>query len=411
MEAFDADSLIKQELEALVALRRDLHENPELHFEERRTSQVVQRELSALGIPFRAGLARGTGVVAHLAPTDPANSAKPAIALRADMDALPILEKTGRTYASRNPGVMHACGHDGHTTILLGAARVLAKLEHRPNPVTFVFQPAEEGGGGGDLMCKDGALLGGPLSAGNPDDAKGGLGPPVARIYGLHGWPSVPLGVVTPRPGPLLASVDDFKVEVHGVGGHAAYPHLAKDPIVAAAHCITALQTIVSRHTGPLESSVLTVGQIYAGTANNIIPETATFIGTARTLTPKLRASLRKRFFEIVTGTAQSFGCSAAIEWHESYPVTLNDEHATAQFFEVAKKTLGAGRVRVAEHPTMGGEDFSYYAQHVPACFFLLGLRPEHATSYPGLHQPDFDFNDDAIETGVQMMVALALHG
>lgn len=400
--ASDVRSLIKHELEALVALRRDLHENPELHFEEKRTSQIVQRELAALGIPFRAELARGTGVVAHLAPTDPANASKPAIALRADMDALPIVEKTGRAYSSRNPGVMHACGHDGHTTILLGAARVLAKLEQRPNPVTFVFQPAEEGGGGGDLMCRDGALLG---------DNKGGLGPPVARIYGLHGWPSVPLGMVTTRPGPLLAAVDDFKVEVHGVGGHAAYPHLAKDPIVAAAHCITALQTVVSRHTGPLESSVLTVGQIYAGTANNIIPETATFIGTVRTLTPKLRASVKQRFFEIVTATTQSFGCSAAIEWHESYPVTQNDEHATARFFEVAKKTLGAGRVRLAEHPTMGGEDFSYYAQHVPACFFLLGLRPEHSASFPGLHQPDFDFNDDAIETGVEMMVSLALGG
>lgn len=400
--ASDVHSLIKQELEALVALRRDLHENPELHFEEKRTSQVVQRELAALGIPFRAGLARGTGVVAHLAPTDPANASKPAIALRADMDALPIVEKTGRAYSSRNPGVMHACGHDGHTTILLGAARVLARLEQRPNPVTFIFQPAEEGGGGGDLMCKDGALLG---------DNKGGVGPSVARIYGLHGWPSVPLGMVTTRPGPLLAAVDDFKVEVHGVGGHAAYPHLSKDPIVAAAHCITALQTVVSRHTGPLESSVLTVGQIYAGTANNIIPETATFIGTVRTLTPKLRASVKQRFFEIVTATTQSFGCSAAIEWHESYPVTLNDEHATARFFEVAKKTLGAGRVRLAEHPTMGGEDFSYYAQHVPACFFLLGLRPEHSASFPGLHQPDFDFNDDAIETGVEMMVSLALGG
>lgn len=400
--ASDVRSLIKQELEALVAIRRDLHENPELHFEEKRTTQVVQRELTALGIPFRAGLARGTGVVAHLAPTDPANAAKPAIALRADMDALPIVEKTGRAYASRNPGVMHACGHDGHTTILLGAARVLAKLDQRPNPVTFVFQPAEEGGGGGDLMCKDGALLG---------DGMGGLGPAVARIYGLHGWPSVPLGMVTTRTGPLLAAVDDFKVEIRGVGGHAAYPHLAKDPIVAAAHCITALQTVVSRHTGPHDSSVLTVGQIYAGTANNIIPESATFIGTVRTLTPKLRASVKQRFFEIVAATTQAFGCSAAIDWHESYPVTMNDEHATARFFEVAKKTLGSGRVRIAEYPTMGGEDFSYYAQHVPACFYLLGLRSEHAASFPGLHQPDFDFNDDALETGIEMMVALALGG
>lgn len=402
IQASDVRTLIRNELAALVEIRRDLHANPELHFEERRTSSVVQRELSALNIRFKAGYAKGTGVVAHLPPTEREHERKPAVALRADMDALPIVEKTGRAYASRTPGVMHACGHDGHTTILLGAARVLARLDHRPNPVTFLFQPAEEGGGGGDHMCRDGSLLG---------EDKGGLGPAVSRIYGLHGWPSVPLGVVTSRPGPLLASVDDFKVEVRGIGGHAAYPHLAKDPIVAAAHCITALQTIVSRHAGPLESAVLTVGQVYAGTANNIIPEAATFIGTARTLTPKLRASVKQRFFDITSATAQAFGCTAVIEWHESYPVTLNDEQATARFFDIAKQTLGPGRVRIAEHPTMGGEDFSYYAQHVPACFFFLGLRPEHASQFPALHQPDFDFNDDAIEAGVEMMVALALGG
>ncbi len=391
-------SLIQRELPSLIDIRHDLHKHPELGFKEERTSGLVQRELSALKVRYRAGLARGTGVIAHFPPSDPADAHKPAVALRADMDALPITEVTGKPYASTTKGVMHACGHDGHTTILLGAARMLSKV-HRPNPVTLVFQPAEEGGAGGEKMCQDGALAG---------EGKGGLGPAVGRIYGLHGWPMLPLSKVASRPGPMLAAVDDFIVDVIGTGGHAAYPHLGNDPVVAAAHAITALQTIASRNVGPLDSVVCTVGQIEGGTANNIIPSSVRLIGTVRTLKPETRKFARERFFGIIENTCRAFNCRASIDWHESYPVTLNDAALAADFADAARATLGEGRFQAIEHPTMGGEDFAYYANVVPACFFFLGLKPEGAAAYPTLHQPDFDFNDDAIATGIEMMVTMA---
>ncbi|GJQ28880.1 MAG: peptidase M20 [Phycisphaerae bacterium] len=395
--------LVAAELPALIARRHDLHQNPELSMHEKRTSEVVARELKAAGAQVKAGLAGGTGVLGYLPATQPDVGAGStgSIALRADMDALPITERTGKAYSSTTPGVMHACGHDGHTTILLGAARVLAKLP-RPRPVTFIFQPAEEGGGGGDLMCKDGALRG---------ESGGGLGAPVQRIFGLHGWPTVEIGKVATKPGPLLASTDDFVVTVKGVQSHGAYPHFGHDPILAAAHCITALQGIASRNISPLDSVVVTVGQIHAGTANNIIPESVTFIGTVRTLNNATRALAKRRFFEIVENTSRAMGCQARVDWHEGYPVTANDPDATERFFGVARAALGAERVELVPDATMGGEDFSYYGHHVPACFYLLGLRPRGAATYPTLHQPEFDFNDDALPVGVEMMCELALRG
>ncbi|CAG1001824.1 amidohydrolase [Phycisphaerales bacterium] len=393
--------LIAEELPALIRLRHDLHRHPELSMKEERTSRLVQRELAAAGIEFKAGLAGGTGVLGYLPATEPVKGERPTVALRADMDALPIEEQTGKEYSSTCKGVMHACGHDGHTTILLGAARVLAKSK-RPRPVTLVFQPAEEGGGGGDLMCREGVLGG---------KGVGGLGEPVGRIYGLHGWPTIEVGKVATRPGPLLASTDDFVVTVNGVQSHGAYPHFGNDPIVASAHIITALQTIASRNVGPLDSVVVTVGQINAGTANNIIPETVTFIGTVRTLNADTRALAKRRFYEIVEGTAHSLGCEAVIDWHEGYPITENEPEATERFFGVARGALGADRVELVESATMGGEDFSYYGRHVPACFFFLGLRPRGAKGYPTLHQPDFDFNDEALPVGIEMMCELATRG
>jgi hippurate hydrolase len=388
--------LIQAELPSLIALRRDLHAHPELSYQETRTSQVVQRELAAAGIDFKAGLGKGTGVLGYLPATSGAGRA--AVALRGDMDALPIEENTGKPYASCNKGVMHACGHDGHTAMLIGAARILAKLS-RPRPVAFIFQPAEENGGGADVMCQEGALAG---------EAKGGLGAPVDTIFGIHGWPTFEVGKVATRPGPLLAATDDFVVTVKGVGAHAAYPQFGIDPIVASAHIITALQTIVSRNTGPLDSVVCSIGAINAGTADNIIPESVRFIGTVRTLTPALRAGAKKRFHEIVQSTAVAMGCTAEIQWNEGYPVTANDAQLTERFFNIARATLGASRVETVEQPTMGGEDFAYYGQHAKACFFLVGLRAPNAKTCATLHQPDFDFNDDAIATGVEMMVALA---
>lgn len=389
--------LIAQEMPDLVRIRHDLHRHPELGYQEKRTSGVVIAELARLGIKHATGLARGTGVLGLLPATSAAGNARKAVALRADMDALPIEEQTGLPYASVHKGVMHACGHDGHTTNLLGVARVLSKIPERPNPVVFVFQPAEEGGAGGKAMCEDGVLDGRVI------------GQAVGEIYGLHGWPQLPVGVVATRPGPLLAATDNFVVTIQGEQAHAAYPHLGNDPIVAAAHCITALQTIASRNIGPLDSIVVTVAMVQAGTARNIIPRSARLVGTVRTLIPEVRATAKKRFFEIVEHSAAALGCRAAIEWEEGYPVTHNDPAATEHFFGVARDALGVARVTGVEHPTMGGEDFSYYGQHVPACFFILGVCPPGRTSYPTLHQPEYDFNDESLPTGIEVMCRLAL--
>jgi amidohydrolase len=405
-------ALISSELPELVAFRHDLHRHPELSYQEERTSARVREELDRLGIAYRAGVA-GTGIVAHL-PASPGSEsgasregatgggAPGSVALRADMDALPITECTGRAYASETPGVMHACGHDGHTTILVGAARVLSRLESRPNPVTFLFQPAEEGGAGGERMCEEGCLLG---------DEGGGLGAPVSRVFGLHGWPDVALGRVVTRPGPLLAATDDFVVRVRGTGGHAAYPHQTADPIVTAAQIITALQTVVSRNVSPTDPVVLTIGRIGGGTANNIIPSVVEFIGTIRTVNPATRRFAKERFYALVEGGARAMGCRAEIEWEDGYPVTMNDPGLTEAFFALARDALGPERVGLVEHPTLGGEDFSYYGRHVPACFFMLGLLAPGAdpATTPKLHQAEFDFNDDAIPTGVEMMCRLAM--
>ncbi|TVQ61505.1 MAG: amidohydrolase [Phycisphaerales bacterium] len=388
--------LIDELTPSLTEARRTMHRHPELMYKEERTSALVQRALSDAGIEFRAGLAGGTGVVAYLPATRP--DARGAIGLRADMDALPIHEATGAPYASETPGVMHACGHDGHTAMLLGAARVLARVEDRPNPVTFVFQPAEEGGAGGKRMCDEGAIDGSLL------------GPPVRTMFGLHGWPRLQLGVVATRPGPLLAATDNFHITIKGVGGHAAFPHFAHDPIVAGAHCVTALQTIASRAVDPLDSAVVTVGAIHAGDAENVIPGSCVLKGTARTLRAETRALVERRLREIVRHTAGAHGCEGVVEWEPGYPVTDNHPEATSTFFEVASKALGESRVRLHDAPGMGGEDFSFYAQRVPSCFFLLGLLPEGASAMPDLHQAEFDFNDDAIPTGVEAFCRLALH-
>lgn len=393
-------SAIAAELPDLVRIRRDLHQHPELSWQEARTSAMVVRELSALGLRVKSGLAKGTGVVAHLPATTGSAGGGATVALRADMDALPIVEATGKPYASRTEGVMHACGHDGHTAILLGAARTLARTPVRPNGVTFIFQPAEENGGGGEHMVNDGALKG---------DGGGGVGPKVDRIFGLHGWPSMTLGTVGTRHGALLAATDDFVVTIRGVGGHAAFFHVARDPIAATSHVIVALQTLASRGIDAREAFVCSVCQVNAGSANNIIPETCSFTGTIRTLSPAVRASARELFFRIVEHTAAAHGCKAEIEWQPGYPVTMNEHGATERFFSVARDALGGDRVAVMPTAFMGGEDFSYYGQHVPACFFCLGLTPAGQSAPANLHQPGFDFNDEAIGTGVELMCRLAL--
>ena len=390
-------TVIARELASLREIRHDLHRHPELSYQEARTSSVVARELTRLGIAHKTGMAK-TGVIGYIPPTT--GNAPTSVALRADMDALPIVEQTGRDYTSINPGVMHACGHDGHTTMLLGAARVLLQMPTRTRGVTLVFQPAEEGGAGGERLCAEGALKG---------DTGGGIGLPVGEIYGLHGWPTLDLGTVGTRPGPLLAAVDDFDVAVRGQGAHAAYPHQGRDPIVATCAIVSSLQTIASRNIAPLDSVVCTVGQINAGSANNIIPADCRFQGTVRTLRAETRTLAKDRFHAITRSIAEAHGCIADINWHESYPVTHNDAALVDKFLSTADAALGRERVLRIDQPTMGGEDFSYYGHHVPACFFFLGLKAAGATHVPTLHQPDFDFNDDAMPTGIEMLCRAAL--
>lgn len=393
-------SLIEGHLEEIAAIRRDLHSHPQILFTEEYASKVIQDELARLGVNFRAHMGgkeqgTGTGVMAHIPAT--VDSSGDCIGLRADMDALPITELNTFDHQSTHPGQMHACGH---TAILLGVARVLSSLEHRPNPVTLVFQPAEEGGGGGEKMCRDGALVGDPTN---------GLGPPINRMYGLHGWPSMPLGTVATKPGPLLAATDTFDITVTGNQGHAAYPHLCNDPIVASAQIITAAQTLVSRTTSPTDSLVITFGSVHGGTAYNIIPEQATLKGTVRTLNMNTREITKSRFFELVESTAKAMGCAAQISWNNGYPVTNNDPAETERVSQTAHQATLTNNFEVVPEPSMGGEDFAYYGLEVPACFYLIGLNESETEPYPGLHTPTFDFNDKAIGIGMEMMCLLAL--
>jgi len=387
-------SLVAEELPRLVALRRDLHRHPEVGYEEVRTAGVIVRELAEAGVAHVGGLAGGTGVLAHVpGPGDRA------VALRADIDALPILESSGRPYASATPGRMHACGHDGHTAIMVGTARVLARLaSHRPlpRPVTLVFQPAEEGGAGGRRMVEDGALDGSRL------------GCPVAEIHALHGWPELELGHVATRDGAMMAASDRFEIAIDGAGAHAAWPHRSADPIVCAAATVTALQSVVSRNVPPLEAAVVSVTVIEAGSAFNVIPNRAVLKGTLRSLSEETRCLVERRVERIAHGIAEAHGCRATCDLQRGYPVTVNHPAAVSRFRSVAREALGEARVHHMAAPVMGGEDFAFYGAHVPSCYWTLGLAPGGAP-YPPLHAPDFDFNDDAIATGVELMCCLAV--
>jgi amidohydrolase len=390
-----AEATLASILPELIEFRHDLHAHPELGYDEHRTRDCICDALKAAGIDHKTGFAMGTGTIAHLPGT-----ADKAIALRADMDALPIEEETGLPWTSTHPGKMHACGHDGHTTILLGAARVLKHLADNgalPNPVTFVFQPAEEGGGGGEKMCDEGCLDGSVFA-------------PAARaMFGLHGWPSLPLGIVSSCPGPMLAAADHFTITVRGKGGHAAMPQTTVDPIAASAAIIQSLQHVVSRRIDPVMGGVISVTSMHAGTTFNIIPGQALLQGTLRALHGEAQALLKKGLFEVVTGVATAHGCTAEIDYVVGYPVTENDPTAVAEYQAVANDLIGLDHAPLFEMPCMGAEDFSYYGRHVPACFFALGLIPKDQEAMPMVHHPAFDFNDEAIAIGVRMFVGLAL--
>lgn len=391
------DELIAGDLPHITEIRHDLHAHPELGYQEQRTCGVVKQELAAAGIKFVDNLAGGTGVLAYLPATSDPETA-PTVALRADMDALPILENTGKPYASQTPGIMHACGHDGHTSVLIGTARALNQTTERKNNVLLIFQPAEEGGAGGRKMCEDGVLCGKVL--GNPADV----------IFGLHGFPMLKVGQMATRTGPLLASADQFVINITGKGGHAAMPHFGVDPIVVASHVVVALQSIASRNVSALDSVVVTIGMVKAGSAHNIIPDTAELIGTLRTLNNDVRRLAQKRIAEIAENIAAAFGAKCEIDMEDGYPVTFNEAGATQRFRSVVGSAFGSGLLADEIPPVMGGEDFSFYGREVPACFYWLGLLDENQDRYPNLHAPEFDFNDKALPVGIKAMCELALN-
>jgi amidohydrolase len=371
-------------VEELVATRRDLHVHPELSFQEQRTAGIVAQRLRALGIEVTEGVAQ-TGVVGILKG---GAGDGPVLMLRADMDALPILEDSTAPYKSQTNGVMHACGHDGHVAILLAAARVLAaERESLKGTVKFCFQPAEEGFNGAEAMVKDGVLS----------------KPTVDLAYGLHLWADLPTGRLAVAPGAVMAAVDEFELVVRGVGGHGAMPHQAADPIVAASHVVTALQTVVSRNVSPLESAVVTVGQFTAGTAFNIIAESATLRGTVRSFDRAVWEALPEQIERVIKGVTAGLGCTYTLAYKRINRATVNHAEPAARVTEIAREYLGADKVVTEGVKTMGGEDMSVYLEHVPGCFFFLGARDVARKITAPHHSPRFDIDEGALPLGVEL--------
>jgi amidohydrolase len=387
------DDLVHAQLPHATALRHRLHQIPELGYEEFKTAAMIRAELDALGIPYTAGVEGApTATIAMIG--DPA---KPCVALRSDIDALPIAEQTGVPYASTHVGRMHACGHDGHIATLVGVAAILKRLADRGELnvcVKLMWQPAEEGGGGAEKLVAAGVL-------------DGRIGPKVSAVFGLHGWPGLKVGMIATKPGALLAATDTFQATFIGKGCHAAFPHLGVDPIVTACEAVTNLQQFVSREVNPVEPAVITVGRIHGGTASNVIPDAVEIEGTARTLTPPLRAKIRESIERRCRAAAAAGACELKFEWWEGYPPTINDPAMADYVAKIARATFGVDRFYLAPFPSMGGEDFAYYLEKVPGCFFLVGVEPPDATGHPPLHSDRFDFTDAALGVGMRMFVEL----
>jgi amidohydrolase len=368
---------------ALVEWRRDFHRHPELGFEEHRTSSVVRAFLEATGIEVRACARTGLRGVLRGGRTGRT------VALRADMDALPVAEIADHDYLSENPGVMHACGHDGHMAILMGAARILAaSRETLAGNVVFLFQPSEESfPGGAPLMVEEGALDG------------------VDAVFGLHLWQPLPSGVVGLRAGAAMAQPDEFQVVIHGRGGHAAQPHMTVDPVLVASHVVVAAQSIVSRYTDPLEAAVVSFTTIHGGRIHNIIPDSVTMTGTVRTLDLATQRAVKQRLGEVCEATCRLFGARAEFTYSEGYPPLLNDARSVELVSRVAAREFGADRVKTVA-PSMGGEDFAYYLQRVPGAFAFLGIGDNRP--YPH-HNARFDIDETVLPVGVRLMTAVAL--
>jgi len=374
-----------------VELRHRLHQIPELGYEEFKTAAAVRAELDQLGIAHVDGVPDApTATIAWLG-----DASKPCVALRADIDALPILERTGLPYSSTHPGLMHACGHDGHTATLLGATALLKSMESElPVCVKLIWQPAEEGGGGAERLVEAGIL-------------DGTIGPNVRAIFGLHGWPGLKVGAVATKPGALLAATDTFVATFVGRGCHGAFPHLGCDPIVTACEAVLNLQQVVSRELDPTDSVVVTIGKISAGTATNVIPDTAILEGTARTLHDQSRLKVHQAVERRCTGVAEANACELRFDWIEGYPPTINDPRMAEYVAKIARQTFGPDHYYPIPRPSMGGEDFAYYLEKVPGCFFLVGVEPLDRDVYPSLHSDRYDFTDAAVAVGLRMFVEL----
>ena len=369
-----------------IQLRRDIHQHPELAFEEHRTSDLVASKLEAWGYSVRRGLG-GTGVVGTLKR---GNSPK-SVGIRADMDALPIQEKTGLEWASQTPGLMHACGHDGHTAMLLAAAQDLAEDTEFDGTLHLIFQPAEEGGGGALRMMQDGLFDLFPCDA----------------IFAMHNMPGVPAGHFVFRDGPAMASSDYVTIRVKGIGGHGAMPHRCADPLVAASSIVMALQTVVARNVDPQETAVVTVGAMNAGQANNVIPAMATLELSVRALKTEVRLLLEKRIKALVAAQAESFGVSAEVEWKPGYCVLVNSLPETNFAREVALKMLGPERVNPQGPALTGSEDFAFMLEKVPGSYLLIGNGDGDSAGACMVHNPGYDFNDNNIAVGASYWVQL----
>jgi amidohydrolase len=368
----------------LVALRRDIHHHPELGFKEERTCALVEKHLSALGLKPRVMAV--TGVTALV---DGATAGK-TLMVRSDLDGLPIVEETAADWKSANTGVMHACGHDFHTAILLGTAKSLVQNRPVKGRVKLNFQPAEEGLNGAGAMIKAGIM-----------DA-----PKVDAVLGYHIWQSLPVGKIGVVTGPAMAAVDRFRVTLRGKGGHAAYPHRSVDTVLVAANVITALQSIVSRNVDPLDAAVVTVARIESGTAFNIIPPEAHLEGTVRTFSKEAGKTIPRRFREIVTGVAKALGASAEIEYIREHSPLVNDAVISEFMRGIVKDVLGKKALADA-HPSMGGEDHSAYQELVPGCYIFIGSAPKQGEAFPH-HHPKFNPDEDALEIGASVMAEAA---
>ncbi len=372
----------------LTNIRQDIHAHPELGFTEQRTSDLVAARLESWGIEVHRGIAK-TGLVGVVKGRK--STSGRAVGLRADMDCLPMHELNNMPYKSVNPGCMHACGHDGHTTMLLGTGRYLAETRNFDGTAYLIFQPAEEGGGGGRVMVEEGLFDRFPAD----------------EIYALHNWPSLPPGKIAVRAGPVMAATDEIQITVRGKGGHAAMPHLGVDPVVLAAHIITALQTVASRNINPVDALVISITSMQTSQLGtfNVIADAVKLCGTIRTFRPQTRDLAEKRLHEIVTGVAKALGGAAEIEYRRNYPATVNAEREAAFAAKVGGKIFGAENVITDADPTMGGEDFSYMLLARPGAYVWLGQGGGPMSCF--LHNPNYDFNDDVIPMGAGYLAAL----